>query len=383
MLPKVQSKEASSLTNSSVSDLDKTLPKKPFRINSKASVAVSTEDKRAARPLLRDTKKPVMTSQSSQISAPAKSVNFKLNDLAAEDNDGLAMSDLANQILTNRVKEDRKIYEEFLERLGLMKYYDRLWEIGIDSLDGLSRVTVEDFNHMFIPAGTQIRIQLELKKAGHGAANHMKDVSMGTEDEGDSNMYSGELQSKAQTKTRPALNFGINMKKSQAPFKPAMCSMAIETDPVDDKDIPLNVDEDLGKKHSLEPPQNENKSQVLENKSLNISSKRSTVEMAIAATSTEDVEPDVSKPFSFAGLGGAEWTNYQSVPYDFSSSSVNNNSSAGRPLQTSSAGTMPRKLKVTNRVACYGCFKQVEPEDTLVHKHLPSRVMFSNQGVLL
>ena len=81
-------------------------------------------------------------------------------------------------MLNTRVKEDKKELEVLLEKLGLMRVYDQLWDLGVDSLEGLSRVQTEDFNHMMIPAGTQLKIQRELRKAGLHKDQEVKEVGM-------------------------------------------------------------------------------------------------------------------------------------------------------------------------------------------------------------
>jgi hypothetical protein len=68
-----------------------------------------------------------------------------------------------------------------MERTGIMRYYDGLWDLGVDSLQSLSKVTIEEFNQLFVPAGTQIKIQRELKRQGILLDDEVKDMSTATD----------------------------------------------------------------------------------------------------------------------------------------------------------------------------------------------------------
>lgn len=60
--------------------------------------------------------------------------------------------------ISKRIGEDKVEFQDFLEKANLMKYYDQLWEIGVDNLDELANCTVEDFNNLKIPMGHQVKI---------------------------------------------------------------------------------------------------------------------------------------------------------------------------------------------------------------------------------
>jgi hypothetical protein len=374
VLPKVESKDASSLTNSSVSDLEKTMPKKPFRINSKASVGVSTEEKKSTKPTVKDLSSSIMPSQSSQTNIQPKPVKFRLADLDEGELENSQLSLMANKVLMNRVKEDKVQYQQFLERLGLMKYYDQFWELGIDSLEGLSKVTVEDFNHLYIPAGTQIKIQKELKKAGVNQVSQTQDMGLDTSDLPSNDLNITPLRKTVETKTTPKINFGIKMKATNKPTVVTTCSMAIETDPVDSSDIPLNVNEDL-------PPASIS----------SISTKPKTKKVTFSSSGTQsDISASdqplhefpnysthntvESAPFSFTNIGGAEWTNC----FDTLNDEQRGQGRSGYIFQRGPGAVLmtpaPPNLGPSTRVSCYSCFRQLEPEEAFDHRHMPGKV---------
>jgi hypothetical protein len=366
--------DTSSLTNSSVSDLEKTLPKKPFRINSKVSVGLSTEDKKQTKSVQPQLKGQTQSIQTTTNLTQTLAPRVKLKDLNSDNNEDIEFGAFAGTMIQNRVKEDRLQYEEFLERLGLMKYYDKLWDIGVDSLEGLSKVTVEDYNHLFIPAGIQIKIQRELRFAGVGQESQTKDAGIGTDDTLKTSANIDSNSPKRAPKKTTQLNFGIKMKAESTPAKVQVCTMAIETDPIDEGDIPLNVNEDYHEKntstesrqatiHDLVKRTKEIQTQVDENNSLPNKPK--------IPVQVEEVK---TNPFSFTGIGGSEWSNnFAEILYS-NDKNENQSSINSRQFESTFHPMKPRELKVTNRVACYGCFKQIEPAESFHHKNLTNKV---------
>lgn len=382
----METKDASSLTNSSVSDLDKTMAKKPFRINNKASIGVTTEDRRTTKDSAKDINSSIKSPLTSQTLPQTKRSAFKLRELDENEQENSQLSLVANNLLMNRVKEDKLKYQQFLERLGLMKYYDQFWDLGVDSLEGLSKVTVEDFNHLYIPAGVQIKLQLELKKAGLGFETPTKEMALDTSDLPGRSQPQPELPQNDKPKITSKLNFGIKMKPDQQVPAKQTCTMSIETDPIDDDDIPLNVDEDL---------QSANQRIVLSKRELG--SKNDTIQKNARPSSTStdsQVAPgklittqnDTNEVFSFANLGSSEWVNCFTDLYlgnPDSNSYAANYSSSSKGHEGGQVNFPKKQRPPSTRVACYGCFLQMEPEEAFDHRHMPGKVVRSNPAFLL
>lgn len=377
MLPKVETKDASSLTNSSVSDLEKTMPKKPFRINSKATIAVSTEDKKVSKDSAKELKPAMRSPLPSQSTTPMTTSKFKLIELDESERENSELSLLANKLLMNRVKEDKVKYQQFLERLGLMKYYDPFWDLGVDSLEGLSKLTVEDYNHLYIPAGIQIKIQLELKKSGMGIESQTKEMALDTNDLPGAALLRTSINETDKPKAAPKLNFGIKMKANKPAATVTMCSMAIETEPVDDKHIPLNVEEDLiQSRPRISPDRPKNSIET----SFGPVTKKATKESGQSPRdSTESVtaQSETKTPFSFAAIGDGEWKNcFEELYTGQSGASPGGQFNLGSSYGvTASAGqSFGARTQQTKRVACYCCFRQMEEDEAFDHRHMPGKV---------
>ena len=379
----METKDASSLTNSSVSDLDKTMPKKPFRISSKVSVGLSTEDKKQSRQIVRDQKPQNQINRLRPVPTGQYAVKSLLNNFEDNPEEISSSSLLAGSILAGRVKEDLKEYESFLDRLGLMQYYDRLWEIGVDSLDGLAKVTVEDYNHLFVPAGSQIKIQRELKKIGRGADPGTKEMAIDTEDLSEGASELKKIPQPATGKLQSRLNFGVKMKATPAPVQVTTCSMAIETDPVDDHDMPLNVNEDKDLSSDISSLQHP----VNTRDQMNCSVQTEPLPCLEEPSQQEEpAKPEQGFAFSFANIGGSEWTNCfgGNTGTQFSMEPVQRKPREERAIASKlvsmSTGTVAGP---SNSVACYGCFKLAEADETYEHRQMPSKVISTELDVLL
>lgn len=137
--------------------------------------------------------------------------NFYLSEIGSQ-------SAIEQQLIANisknimgRVDGDKRDYENFLEDRGLMKYYDTFFDIGVSSLDELSKMTVEDFNNLFIPMGHQIKIEKGLKKLGYAQVE--KKVSNAS-----AAMATDDIQEnipKSNNYLNGKLNFGIKVKKKK------------------------------------------------------------------------------------------------------------------------------------------------------------------------
>lgn len=382
----METKDASSLTNSSVSDLDKTMAKKPFRINSKASIGVTTEDRRTTKDSTKDMTSSVKSPLTSQSHPLTKKSAFRLRELDENEQENSQLSLVANNLLMTRVKEDKLKYQQFLERLGLMKYYDQLWDLGVDSLEGLSKVTVEDFNHLYIPAGVQIKLQLELKKAGLGFETQTKEMGLDTSDLPGKNQNGPELGQTEQPKKTSKLNFGIKMRADPPPPAKQMCTMSIETDPIDDDNIPLNVDEDVGPlNHRLPPSTKEivSKTDPFQKQGKAASS---STDGQVAAGQLITSQSETKEAFNFASIGGSDWVNCFDDLYqgnEDSNFSAGNYRLSSQGYEGSQANLGKKTRPPSTRVACYGCFRQMEPEEAFDHRHMPGKVASSNAAVLL
>ena len=320
------------------SDLDKTLPKKnTFRIKKTVSIAIGTDDNKISKAPLKSLKK-------SQV---AVSNGLRLGDLRSLDKEVPKDIGAINNILNARINDDKIEYEKFLNRLGLMRYYDQLWDIGVDSLEGLSKVTFIDYNALNIVAGMQLKIQRELKNIGITREPQTKNASIGTEPSGET-ITTIKLTSTSENNQRK-LNFGIKLSKLEQTHH----DMSIGTDPIPDgSDIPLNVE-------------TENNQTVINNDSTRYKNKKARFEDSHTENIQKQQEP---KPtFSFTSLGSEKWSNFE-----FEMPKLNDN------IENESRRVF--KENSLKKVGCYGCYKSLPEEDTLTHKKMPNKVAYILQS---
>ena len=320
------------------SDLDKTLPKKnTFRIKKTVSIAIGTDDNKISKAPLKSLKK-------SQV---AVSNGLRLGDLRSLDKEVPKDIGAINNILNARINDDKIEYEKFLNRLGLMRYYDQLWDIGVDSLEGLSKVTFIDYNALNIVAGMQLKIQRELKNIGITKEPQTKNASIGTEPSGET-ITTIKLTSTSENNQRK-LNFGIKLSKLEQTHH----DMSIGTDPIPDgSDIPLNVE-------------TENNQTVINNDSTRYKNKKARFEDSHTENIQKQQEP---KPtFSFTSLGSEKWSNLE-----FEIPKLNDN------IENESRRVF--KENSLKKVGCYGCYKSLPEEDTLTHKKMPNKVAYILQS---
>ena len=320
------------------SDLDKTLPKKnTFRIKKTVSIAIGTDDNKISKAPLKSLKK-------SQV---AVSNGLRLGDLRSLDKEVPKDIGAINNILNARINDDKIEYEKFLNRLGLMRYYDQLWDIGVDSLEGLSKVTFIDYNALNIVAGMQLKIQRELKNIGITKEPQTKNASIGTEPSGET-ITTIKLTSTSENNPRK-LNFGIKLSKLEQTHH----DMSIGTDPIPDgSDIPLNVE-------------TENNQTVINNDSTRYKNKKARFEDSHTENIQKQQEP---KPtFSFTSLGSEKWSNFE-----FEMPKLNDN------IENESRRVF--KENSLKKVGCYGCYKSLPEEDTLTHKKMPNKVAYILQS---
>ena len=93
-----------------------------------------------------------------------------------------ASLDLLSSRIQARMDSDERDIEKFLGGLELMRYYDKFWDYGLTNKDLLLNCGIEDLNAMFIPAGHQIKIEIELGKLKAEAGLANGDVGCGTDD---------------------------------------------------------------------------------------------------------------------------------------------------------------------------------------------------------
>lgn len=320
------------------SDLDKTLPKKnTFRIKKTVSIAIGTDDNKISKAPLKSLKK-------SQV---AVSNGLRLGDLRSLDKEVPKDIGAINNILNARINDDKIEYEKFLNRLGLMRYYDQLWDIGVDSLEGLSKVTFIDYNALNIVAGMQLKIQRELKNIGITKEPQTKNASIGTEPSGET-ITTIKLTSTSENNQRK-LNFGIKLSKLEQTHH----DMSIGTDPIPDGSyMPLNVE-------------TENNQTVINNDSTRYKNKKARFEDSHTENIQKQQEP---KPtFSFTSLGSEKWSNFE-----FEMPKLNDN------IENESRRVF--KENSLKKVGCYGCYKSLPEEDTLTHKKMPNKVAYILQS---
>jgi len=334
---KGSSKNNQSCEAEASTDLEKTLPKKnAFRIKKTVSIAVGTDDKKPARPTQANSRDILLTQSS----------GLRLTDLKAREEEGSTNASLLQNILKGRISEDKRQLDQFLEKHGLMKFYDQLWELGVDSLEGLSKVTFVEFNAMYMTAGYQLKIQKELKKLGITKDNETKDIAVGTDPEA----VAVALPRQPAPHSNPShlkagkLNFGISLKKAEKTH-----SVSTGTDALPgDSDMPLNVETDPAK-----PPSN----------------KQATRRVKFADDQTHSSPPKHSSDapaFSFASIGGDTWKN-ELFEERFSA-----------PEASAAANSRSQAKKAS----CYCCFRPVSEEEAFSHRILSGKVVVA-QPVLL
>lgn len=395
-------KDIALATINSTSDLEKTAPrKKTFRISSNTSsvgVGTTTEERRISANS--SSKLPANDSQVEDKSAQAQSSQVSENNsitgdwsrktvktrlvalpdalnqtqsskqhsgttLRLTDLGGNAQSEqktetqLTLKLLNSRIKEDKKDYQEFLEALGLMRYYDELWELGVDTLEALANVDVEQLNLMKMPAGVQIKMQRELKKRGYQSEGEIRDMAVGT-DANDSHIQITEnpaagsvKQAKVSNIKDGKLNFGIKVQKIEK------TSESIGTDPLPfDDDIPLNINTDGGGGKVMIPSSLKTKLEPTNSKSKSISQQ---------ATPAEK--------FSFASLGDTNWDNLMAFQSDPSALTLVDNN---KQKNSMSNHTRPVTAK---KVSCYSCYKSVPEDEAYTHRSLISKVISFDRSI--
>lgn len=335
---------------------------------------------------------------------------------------------LLASILSARIKQDKDELQVFLEKLGLMKFYDRLWDIGVDSLEGLAHVKVEEWNMMYVPAGTQMKIERELKKMGISAAGQAHDMAIGTDD----------LEA---AESKPAIperglfaKYGIKMKKAEhsqtqssplgtetvndmkishsaaikSPKQPTMMSFGgTQTEETDS--MPLNVEMDQGPiVRVVEIRSKAPLKSILKGPSLADSSprtNRNTANPSISAKKKAKFTLDGSTGtafettqygtqastgfFSFANLGSNQWSIGSAiVDHDERSTSSTpkadkpNLNSQGKPAKTSAGASTQEAVALklnyvqkyqSRKVSCYSCYKTFDELEAMTHRSLPGR----------
>lgn len=90
--------------------------------------------------------------------------------------------DLLSSRIKARMDSDEREVENFQGELNLMRYYDRFWDAGFTSKDMLLNMGTEDLNRLLVPAGHQIKIDIELNKLKVAAGQATQEMCCGTDD---------------------------------------------------------------------------------------------------------------------------------------------------------------------------------------------------------
>lgn len=338
---KTSAKNNQSIEAEASTDLEKTLPKKnAFRIKKTVSIAVGTDDKKTSRPTQAIPQNPLLTQTSS----------LKLNDLRSREEEASPNAAFLQNILRGRISEDKRLLDQFLEKHGLMKFYDQLWEIGVDSLEGLSKVTFVEFNAMYMTAGYQLKIQKELKNLGICRESETKDMAVTTDFEAPA----APLPRPPAPAPNPSslksgkLNFGISLKKAEKTH-----SVSVGTDSLPgDENMPLNVETEAGPSLPAKAP------------SSPLPAKR--VKFADDPPASPPKPATGAPAFSFAAVGGTTWKNELFVER------------FGSP-ESSTQGLSRDPVK---KASCYCCFRPVSEDEAFTHRILAGKVA-SGEPVLL
>lgn len=336
---------------------------KQFRIVKKANVGVSTDDSRMYRSGPSN-----FLSKSLQLADLSRTVE---NTSQQQEN-----SKLTSEMLVARVQSDREEYDSFMERTGILKYYDGLWDLGVDSLQSLSKVTIEEFNQLFVPAGTQIKIQRELKRQGILLDDEVKHMSTATDKQYleeprliTSLVSENELLPSKRVESK-GLNFGIKVQKVETKIH-TYCSEGVscETEPVEFNDMPLNVEEGGGPGKIMIPRlAKDAQANFKKKKTVTfVGEKASTVQSARSIDEGKGNQPAV---FSLFAVGGSNWENTFDI-LGYGDSWNGHQGKIEKVLVPTSISTEKREFE---KKSCFSCYKMFDISAAYTHKLLKERV---------
>lgn len=336
---------------------------KQFRIIKKANVGVSTDDSRMYR--------------SGPSNFLSKSVHLtELNKTVENLSQQQQNSKLASEMLLARVQSDREQYDFFMEKTGIMRFYDGLWDLGVDSLQSLSKVTIEEFNQLFVPAGTQIKIQRELKRQGILLDDEVKDMGTATDQQYleepkliTSVVSEGDWQG-SQTNRSKGLSFGIKVQKVETNIQTKTSEgVSCGTEPVDFNDMPLNVEEGGGPGKIMIP-------RSVKAAEANFKKKKTVTfvgEKTIPVQTEDNIDhkkENKGSPFSFFSIGGGSWENNFDI-LGLSGGWNAEEEKKERILIPTSISTEKREFE---KKSCFSCYKMFEISSAYTHKLLKDRV---------
>jgi len=161
--------------------------------------------------------------------------NVYLSEL--KDKENKLIQNIQNSI-RGRIASEKQEFQQFIDNRGLGSYYDRLWDVGIETLEALASLGVEQLNELKIPLGHQIKIEKGLKELGYIQPDqnttkstklidtvtkpntNMVTCGMGTDDleqpiKIENPKLSDSISQRAEVKPKGKLNFGV--KKSNLP----------------------------------------------------------------------------------------------------------------------------------------------------------------------
>ena len=301
----------------------------------------------------------------SLVSSPPQFIKSENENKTQDKNSPFRLGELNNRseeeatmltaFLGGRVKENKKEYEAFLEKQGLMGWYDGLWELGVNSLDELAEVSIESFNKIKMPAGFQIRLQRELKRVAVDRDHGPKDIAIETEMEPPEVLKRDIKEIKlysSSDRTKPLKD------QSFATAQVMNKSIGIDPLPYEEGSMPLNVDSDSGGPgvERIIVPKNFKKGKKAEQLSVDQGEKKDSNQTSQGAR------------FTFASLGPTSWENILAVPTKEEGTTV-----FSKVIATS---VPPKKT-------CFCCFRRVEENEAIVHRLLPDKVGRANRVLLL